>query len=388
MIATLIYIWYLLTVPTDKIFCWMWITQPMNNAALVSACGTLDHKELMVWRAVNMQTGEVACEGPASELPVLKCDVPSLAQDWIVVVWPNYQEIRCTLNQTDPRPPSEADVERQCPQQAKDLTAGNLILKFGGARPADLDPAPVCPIRALSPGPGVYDLPPGPESLRTSKPYSLLAGRLIWYGLVKPQCNGLSGLDPVTDAADSCGMASAQAAQTAWQNRFDPSIYQASLASQVPPKILKGVIGVESQFWPFAVGPLREISLIQLSKMGADIALRYSPELYARYCGRPGSDSYCDIPYGALTLSQQAAVRGNLEAALTPQGSLQEAAQEEEKKFPIYASILRAYYCYAGGITGNPSWDYALAAYQAGAACISNGRICHVGLDYIHQVTK
>lgn len=388
MITRLIYVWYLLTMPTDKVFCSLWVSQPPDNAALVSACGNLDHKDLMVWRAVNIQTGAVACERPAAELPALNCNLPSLSQYLIMVVWPHYQEIRCTLSLTDPGTPDEADIERQCPQQAGELASGNLILKFAGTRPQDPQPAPICPMNPPRPGPGVYDLPPGPESLRTSKAYALLAGHLIWYGLVKPHCNGLSGLDPTTHAADPCGVESAMPTQIAWQNQFDQAIYQASIDSQVPPKILKGVIGVESQFWPFAVGQLREISLIQLSQMGADIALRYSPELYAQYCPQAGPDANCQSPYGGLTVSQQVAVQDALRAALTPNESFAEVAQEERRKMPIYASTLRAYYCYAGGITGAPSWDSALAVYQAGAACVSNGQICQAGLDYINQVTK
>lgn len=388
MIATLIYVWYLLTVPTDKLICSLWVSQPPSNAALVSACGNLDHKERMIWRAVNIQTGEVTCERPASELPALNCSLVPLDHYRIEVVWPNYQEISCTLSQTDPGTPDQASIDSQCPEQASDYASGNLILKFAGSRPEDPDPPPVCPMPPLTLGDGAYELPTGSQDLQTSTPYALLAGQLIWYGLVKPDCNGWSGLDPTTHAADACGLQSAMPKVISWQNQFDAAIYQAALTAQVPPKLLKGLIGVESQFWPFAVGQLGEMGLVQLSDVGADIALRYSPDLFAEYCSKGNDPADCQTPYALLAPSLQADVRDALRASMTPTGSPEQAAQDSNGEMTTYARVLTSYYCYAGEVAGQASWDATLAVYHAGAECIKNGQICQTGTDYIDQVIK
>jgi hypothetical protein len=388
MIASLIYIWYLLTAPSDRLICSLWVSQPPDQAALVSACGNLDHQERMIWRGVNIQTGAIACVRPASELPALNCTLAPLSDYRIDVVWPNYQEIACSISQNDPGVPDGTSISRQCPQQAGDFTNGKLILVYAGSRPTDPQPAPICPTKPLVHGDGAYDLPSSPDSLQTSVPYALLAGQLIWYGLVKPACNGWSGLDPVTHAADACGLQSALSRVIDWQNQFDQAIFQAALKAQVPPKVLKGLIGTESQFWPFAVGELGETGLIQLSDVGADIALRYSPDLYATFCPQGIDRSDCQTPYSILDPDLQAEVRSVLRASMTPSASPGQAVLEAESEMPTYAKVLSAYYCYAGEVVGEPSWDATLAIYHAGADCFANGQICQAGMDYIEQVTR
>lgn len=388
MISTLIYIWYLLTTPTDKLICTLWVSRPPDNAALVSACGNLAHRNLMIWRAVNIQSGVIACEGSASELPALLCSLAPLSNYRIEVIWPNYQEFECTVTMTDPGTPDANTVDNQCPQQAADFDSGNLILKFMGSRPKDLAPAPVCPLKPLATGAGFYELPPGSGDLQTSKPYAILAGKLIWYGLVTPKCFGWSGVDPITHAATQCGLESAMPLLVNWQNQFDQAIYDAAIQAQVPPKLLKGLISVESQFWPLAVGTIGEAGMIQLTDAGADISLHYSPKLYASMCPSAIDSQECSNPYDTLSSSEKAAVRDYLRAALTFQGTPDQAISNAEDTMWINANILSAYYCYTGEVAGTPSWETTLAVYHAGGGCVTGGKICAHGLDYIAKVTK
>src|SRR5271157_280227 len=389
MISTLIFIWYLLTTPTDKLICTLWVSQPPDNAALVSACGNLDHRNLMIWRAVDIQSGTIACEGSASELPAINCNLAHLSDYRIEVIWPDYQEMECSVTMTDPGMPDANTIANQCPQQAADFTAGNLILKFMGSKPKDPDPVPVCPMKPLGAGTGIYDLPPRSEDLQTSTAYDLLAGKLIWYGIGGAMnCDGWSGVDPTTHAATQCGLESVMPVLISWQNQFDQAIYDTAAQAQVPPKLLKGLISVESQFWPLAVGTIGEAGMIQLTDPGADIALQYSPMLYHSMCPSAIGSQDCSNPYETLTSSEQSAIRDYLRAVLTFQESPKWAVSNAKDTMWINASVLSAYYCYTGELTGTPSWETTLAVYHDGAACVSNGMICADGLDYIAMVTK
>jgi len=387
MISALIYIWFLLTTPTDKLICTLWVSQPPDNAALASACGDLGYRNYMIWRAVDIQSGQTACEGPASDLPAINCDLTPFDKYLIEVIWPNDQEVICAVTMTGPETPDANAVAFQCPQQAADYAAGNLVLKFAGSRPKDPDPLPVCPMKPLEAGNGIYDLPPAPEGLQTSMPYAILAGDLLWYGLDVPNCNGWSGVDPITHAATQCGIESVLPDLIYWQNRFDQAIYDAAAQAQVPPKLLKGVISVESQFWPLAVGTIGEAGMIQLTDIGADISLLYSQKLYASMCPFALRSQDCSYPYAILAPSEQAAIRDFLRAALTFQSPPAQAAINANNSMWINANVLSAYYCYAGEVTGTPSWEITLAIFHAGAGCVSDGQICPAGADYIDKVT-
>ena len=52
----------------------------------------------------------------------------------------------------------------------------------------------------------------------------------------------------------------------------------------------------------------------------------------------------------------------------------------------INASILRAYYCFTGEVTGTPSWETTLAVFHSGSGCLANGQICPAGSKYIDAV--
>jgi hypothetical protein len=157
-----------------------------------------------------------------------------------------------------------------------------------------------------------------------------------------------------------------------WQNSYDRSIYDAGISTGVPPRLLKHMIAVESQFWPGWTNAAGETGLLQITDDAADIALRYSPDLYERFC------KWNCIGYDLLNDADQSKMRKEL--------------LDSDRSMTMNAQIVAAYYCYANELSDqdNPSarWDVTLAVWNAGAACVSSGEICPEGKRYIDEVTK
>jgi hypothetical protein len=177
-------------------------------------------------------------------------------------------------------------------------------------------------------GVGLYDQPTAAADLATSEPLTWLAGRLIWYGQVKPDCLGLSGLDPVTLAANACGMEATSEKVSDWQNQFDADIYAAASTEGVPARLLKRVLKVESQFWPlWDERPAGEIGMAQVTLAGADQYLRWY-------------DPY----YNTASVKNQQGMQAAFLASLRCDNcSLYEATAKERANIVTYARILRSY---------------------------------------------
>jgi hypothetical protein len=77
-----------------------------------------------------------------------------------------------------------------------------------------------------------------------------------------------------------------------WQNQYDDYMWLVSRDDGIPPKILKTLLEIESQFWP---GNQRfymdEIGLGQVNQLGMDVLLRRDPALYL----------VCSCPFELLT---------------------------------------------------------------------------------------
>jgi hypothetical protein len=227
-------------------------------------------------------------------------------------------------------------------------------------------------------------MPVMPGDLATGKDYYLLAGRLIWWGLVKPHCDGWSGIDPWTGAATECGMIYARSRMIEWQNSFDGQLYEAAQQTNVPPRLLKAVMGLESQFWPLWVPPADERGLIQLTEAGADIALRYSPEIYAEIC--PLATADCSGPYDTRSGDVQLMIRAVLLGHITHSDTFPILALEASRKDVLtYSRVLSAYYCYTAELISNPSWETVMFVYHSGSECLAG---CDDGLDYLKALEQ
>ena len=147
------------------------------------------------------------------------------------------------------------------------------------------------------------------EGLSTSNSYELLAGQLLKTGIVNGTGCASDGLN-ADGAPNGCGLQVAKAAVNDWQNRYNPAILSASGQQGVPPKVLKAMIAVESQFWPGASWEKGEIGLGQMTAFGADLLLTWRPGVYQSICRQGLGEDACAKGYVALEPYDQQLLRG------------------------------------------------------------------------------
>lgn len=354
-----IYVFYLLsTPPADQFICALWVSVPPAKAQMLQACGVevFTNPEL-VWRAVNIYTGEVACERPATELPAISCNLVPLDYYRLVVIWPHHQRLLCTPVIRHAGDPTTEEIAEQCPG----LDEPYELRLDHSYEAAVRRPAPVpCQM------PDLGNLLGTQQDLATSQNLELLDLQLRWnYGSV----------------GDSA----------AWQNQWDSEIFHVGQIYQVPPAALKSLFRIEAQYWPLYNGP-EEIGIGQLTDDGADIVLRYSPSLYTNNCSIAGVS--CQS-YALLSDDARQRVRDVLRRSLLTYGTPRQAAEQVRGQMNIWAQIIVAYYCYTGetlsGWGDRPAslrWDLTLAAYHSGAECIRTGEICPAGQEYLRRMDR
>ena len=148
-----------------------------------------------------------------------------------------------------------------------------------------------------------------PYELHTKKTLHNLATELLISGVVDASDCPAGGLSLGLTWPTACGLERATSAMIEWQNKYDDHIWLASRDQGIPPKILKTLIEVETQFWPGNSRVfLDEYGLGQVNQLGIDVLLRRDPTLYQRVC--PSVLSDCLRPYLSLEPQQQAMIRG------------------------------------------------------------------------------
>jgi hypothetical protein len=148
-----------------------------------------------------------------------------------------------------------------------------------------------------------------PYEIHTKKTLHTLATHLLLSGIVNASDCPAGGLSLGLNWPTACGLERARPKMIEWQNQFDDYIWLASKNQGIPPKILKTLIEIESQFWPGnARFYLDEFGLGQVNQLGVDVLLRKDPLLYQSVCKDVLSD--CLRPYQSLTREQQAMIRG------------------------------------------------------------------------------
>jgi hypothetical protein len=159
------------------------------------------------------------------------------------------------------------------------------------------------------PLPGWAEMPSDPSQLNTNETLYYLAGILIRNGVVDVSTCPSGGM--ANGAPNGCGIEKSRPAIVEWQNKFDLDIWLASNAIGIPAKLLKILLLQESQFWPGnAQNAVAEFGLAQINDMGADVALRWDPDLYQQVCSTVLSN--CNMPYMQQPESLRAIVRGAL----------------------------------------------------------------------------
>lgn len=245
-----------------------------------------------------------------------------------------------------------------------------------------------------------------PYQLNTRKTLHYLATQLLISGIVDASDCPAGGLSLGLDWPTACGLERAASEMIEWQNQYDNYIWLASRDDGVPPKILKTLIEVESQFWP---GNQRfyldEYGLGQVSQLGIDVLLRRDPALYLRFCTAVLSD--CSRSYVSLAPSQQAMIRGAVLSSMDATcptcpngldlnkakesvlllGKLLEANCQQVETILDQAIVpdpdadaatatAAVATVAAGGASGNTTyedlWRFTLASYHSGSSCLQD----------------
>lgn len=328
----LIYLWILLTLPTNRLVCELWTREIPNSAALVQACGT---DALGQYTLYVTQNGIGVCETDAANLATVAsiCALPSRLDAYrLRIVEKNYQvAIGCTIETPTDQAPDRTVIIEQCPEAEK-YGSNGIVVHYWGTRQPTPEVDTVCKPPQIE----------QPSSIATSENYYLLAGKLIWYGLAKANCTGgYSGLDPLTLSALPCGMDGARPQMIAWQNGLDDAILAAAREWNVPAVTLKQLIADETQFWTWT-GVNGEHGLVQLTDAGAVVVMHVYQDGYYQ-----------------MSNQRKQNIRTTWLQKLDCYNCTPLAAYEHAKQsMSYYAQALAAYYCMYG------SWDAALTAWN------------------------
>jgi hypothetical protein len=183
-----------------------------------------------------------------------------------------------------------------------------------------------------------------PAQLHTKKTLHNLATQLLVNGIVDASDCPAGGLSLGLDWPTACGLERASSAMIEWQNQYDDYIWLASKDQGIPPKILKTLIEIETQFWPGnARFYLDEYGLGQVNQLGVDVLLRRDPTLYQRVC--PSVLSDCTRPYLSLEPQQQAMIRGAVVSLMDASCATCEFGFDLDKakeSIPLLAMLFRA----------------------------------------------
>ena len=343
--TTILFIWALLTTPTDKYICDLW-TDAITREGVISACGI----DLLAGLRVDVYELDMkpVCQVDAvylndmAELAEI-CQLRKTLDHYLLrIVQPGYYSIICYVESANDEAPSADEIAVQCPQ------ARDYVIEFAGTKTPEEDKEFSCPARDLQSGFGMYQQTPNVKDLLTSDDLTWLAGKLIMSGIVKPTCN--YSLDVKTMSATPCGMAAAREQVIQWQNQFDQDIYNSAIAHNVPAKLLKRMISIESQFWPFYAAPYGEQGVMQITDNGLDTFLRFDALIDPFYFERTDDGK----------LWSRAVTRDSLACINC---SLMEAVQKIKNDMPIYARLLAAFHCRA--VTINPALSGDIAWMQS-----------------------
>lgn len=211
-----------------------------------------------------------------------------------------------------------------------------------------------------------------PDDLDTDVNYTLLAGRLIWDGIVIPDACGDSGL-LANGAATTCGMEVAREKVIEWQNKHNQDIQEASLKALVPARLLKGVIGQESQFYA-KWGLSEEYGLGMLTEHGVDMLLQWNEPYFFYKCSLVYGADYCEQGYLNITDDQRAVLISYIMKDIGTDDEYEVMAEA------LYASCVQTNYIVSYYTDEAPSdvadyetlWRISLGVYHAGFGCMSD----------------
>jgi len=138
----------------------------------------------------------------------------------------------------------------------------------------------------------------------------------------------------------------------------------------VPAKLMKRMMRVESQYWPFYTAPAGEIGVMQVTDNGLDTLLRFDHEFDPFYFERDDLDQFWSRSITRNKLYCNAC-------------TMEEAIAKIKETMDIYARLLAAFHCRA--VTINP----ALLAPDAGDLAWRQAVVDYNGsADYLERIEQ
>jgi hypothetical protein len=208
------------------------------------------------------------------------------------------------------------------------------------------------------------------DDLATSHDFALLAGRYILRGDVDIRACIYGGLT-ADGGATQCGLEQAQELIFQAQNQYDEDILSAGNTSRIPPRIIKGVIAQESQFWPdwYLNG---EYGLGMLTDDGIEMMLIWNPVAFLDLCIPEYGADDCAWGYDSLGEYPQDYIRG---LALSAVGT--------DREINLIAQTIVGAAAQTGQLIRNVTrrepyqvlsyqdmWKITLGLYNSGAGCM------------------
>lgn len=222
--------------------------------------------------------------------------------------------------------------------------------------------------------PAVLEKVPVKDYLVTKHKFQLLGTKLIMNGKVDASFCENYGLN-LDGTLNGCGEQVTAKMVFDMQNQYDELIFNSSKRQNVPPRIVKGLIAQESQFWPESDTPY-EYGLGMLTESGADMLLRWNSSYFLNVCTKtfPHDSKKCMGGFSNLDQSDQIILRGVV---------ISKVGTDEE--IEVLAAAIRGCVNQVNQIVANatgesPSavstyedmWKFAVANYYSGSGCLFN----------------
>ncbi len=227
--------------------------------------------------------------------------------------------------------------------------------------------------------PAVLEKVPTADYLMTKYAYSLLASKLLRFGKVDASSCPNYGLN-LDGMPNGCGELITARTVFEYQNQYDQLLFDAARKQKVPPRVVKGLIAQESQFWPVSEVPY-EYGLGMLTESGADMLLRWNTNYYLNLCAqtfRMDIDK-CFGGFSNLTEEDQIILRGVVISKIGTDEEIEVLAAA------VRGSVYQVNQVVTNATGQSPAevssyedlWKFTIANYYSGSGCLLNAmKLC------------